>query len=148
MGLPPAAGGRFRGDAVEGDVGRSRTFRAAAVGAVVLVALAAVPVSMRAAQAASWRVAEADRPYVERALRGAMATFAVTPEEYRRRHSPTVERRNGQTCVRLTSVLNDQGGNYSACYDAGDQVVEERATACHFGGRSVGDRLHEVLLGI
>jgi hypothetical protein len=120
----------------------------ALIGLAVLAGLAAVPVAMRAVQAASWRVAEGDRPFVERALRNGAAEFGVTEGAYRRRFSPRVERRGGETCVALTSVLRDQGGSYAACYDAAGQVVTERLTGHAFGNFSLAERVHEVLLGV
>lgn len=116
--------------------------------AAVLVALAALPPAMRAAQVASWRVAESDRPVVERALGEAVRLFGQSPERYRRFTSPSVERRPGLTCVKLMSVLEDDGGSYIACYDANGGTVSERATVCSFGATSLADRVHAMLLGI
>jgi hypothetical protein len=117
--------------------------------AAILVGLAALPVSMRLSQAASWRVAERDRPLVERALGEAVAAFGTTPERYRRSTSPSVERRGPLTCVRLMSVLRDDGGSYAACYDGRTgERVSEWAAGRPLGGRRLSDRLHELLLGI
>ena len=118
------------------------------VGAVA-AGLAAVPVTMRLAQAASWRVSEQDRPYVDRALGEAVAIFNSTPERYRRYTAPNVYRRPGRTCVALMSVLHNDGGSYSACYDdRSGEIVEERAVICSFGGTPLSDRLRKILLGV
>jgi hypothetical protein len=129
-------------------MGMRRRSRFALIGVAVLVALAAVPISMRAGQAASWRVAEGDRPFVERALRQATSEFGVTEAAYRRGCAPSVERRGGETCVALTSVLRDPSGSYAACYDKEGQVVVERLTGPDHASFSLAQGVHKVLLGI
>jgi hypothetical protein len=84
--------------------------------------------------AAAWRVAAADRPWVERAVRGGAEAFGTSPEEYRAHTRPRVWRVAGQVCVALRSATHDDGGSYVACFAERDgRLVSERAL-----GRGLG----------
>jgi hypothetical protein len=128
-------------------MGRIRTVMVAA--AAALLAAALVPVAMREAQAASWRVPADQRPYVERALGEATAIFNMSPAAYRRLASPSVERRCGRTGVALASHDRGGGGSYFACYDdRSRRKLSERAVGCSFGATPLADRLRAFLLNL
>jgi hypothetical protein len=91
---------------------------------------------------AAWRVPLQHQPFVEAALAGAVDTFSVSKEEYRRDTRPHVEVRGRETCVTLASRWRHGGGSYMACFDSHDgSKTSESAIGMPFGGTRLTDRV-------
>jgi hypothetical protein len=106
----------------------------------VVLAGTAVVAAVRLEHAARWRVAEEDRPLVQRTARDRAAAVEETTEQIRRASVPSVERRPGETCVGLITLRRDGAGSYIACYDKETgEVLSERER----GPGWTNDRLHD-----
>jgi hypothetical protein len=115
---------------------RTITIAACLLGVAALVAVAG-PFSHEAA----WRVAAADRPWVERTVRSGAGEFRMSPEEFRAHTRPRVRRGAGRVCVWLRSRRRDEG-SYEACYLEQDgRVIWELTIGPTFGATRWWDRV-------